>query len=118
VVIGTGGVASRASGSFIGPIAEATLSGLRVRKTFLGTTGVSPDGFSNNSVDEATIHRKMIAFAGDTFILADHTKFAKLSLALTAELRGVSGVVTDSATSDEALGWLRAAGVEVVVASP
>ena len=115
-VICTGGVASGASGSLLGPIAEATIGQLRVRKAFVGTTGVSPDGFSNSSLEEAAVHKQMMANAGETYVLADHTKFGKLSLAFTARLTGVAGVVTDAETSPEARAWVREAGRRLVVA--
>jgi DeoR/GlpR family transcriptional regulator of sugar metabolism len=58
----------------------------------------------------------MIGAAGATYVLADHTKFGKLSLAFTARLDEVAGVVTDAATPPEARGWLREARVELIVA--
>ncbi len=115
-VISTGGVASEATGSLLGPIAENTISQLRVRKAFLGTTGISPEGFSNSGLEEAAIQRRMVASAGETYVLADHTKFSKLSLVVTAELTDVTGIVTDAATSSDVQAWLTRAGVRLVVA--
>jgi DeoR/GlpR family transcriptional regulator of sugar metabolism len=116
-VISTGGIASRVSGSLVGSIAEHTVSQLRVRKASVGTTGVSPEGFSNVSLEEAAIQRKMLASAGETYVLADHTKFAKRSLVLTATFRDVAGVVTDAATPAEELAWVRTACGRVIVAA-
>ena len=117
-LIATGGIANKTSGSFTGSIAESTVARLRAHKTFLSTTGVSPEGFSHDSLEEAALQRQMIACAGDIYMLADHTKFAKLSLAITAALGDVTGVVTDGATPTEALTWLRDADVQIVVANP
>ncbi|MHB8620134.1 MAG: DeoR/GlpR family DNA-binding transcription regulator, partial [Chloroflexota bacterium] len=78
-VISTGGVARQATGSLVGHITESLLDQLSVRKAFLGTTAVSPDGFSNSSVEEAAIQRKLISTTGEVFYLADHTKFGKRS---------------------------------------
>lgn len=115
-VISTGGVASATTGSLVGPIAEATVAQLRVRKAFLGATGVSPEGFSNSSLEEVAIQRRMMVGAAETYVLADHTKFGKLSLTIGAELERITTVITDAGTSADELQWLRAAGVTVVIA--
>lgn len=115
-VISTGGVASAATGSLVGPIAEATVAQLRVRKAFLGTTGVSPEGFSNSSLEEASIQRRMMLAAAETYVLADHTKFGKLSLTIGLELERVTKLVTDAGMNIDELQWLRTAGVVVVIA--
>jgi DeoR/GlpR family transcriptional regulator of sugar metabolism len=115
-VISTGGVASAATGSLVGPIAETTVSQLRVRKAFLGTTGVSPEGFSNSSLEEASIQRKMVRAAAETYVLADHTKFGKLSLTIGLEPERVTKLITDAETKPDELQWLRAAGVSVIIA--
>jgi DeoR/GlpR family transcriptional regulator of sugar metabolism len=115
-VICAGGVASLASGSMVGPIAEATIRDLRVRRAFIGATGVSPEGFSSSSLEEASVHRLMLANAGETYVLADHTKFGKLSLVMLASLDRVAGVVTNEGTALEARSWLRDAGRRLIVA--
>lgn len=116
-VVATGGTARRETISLVGPIAEAITAQFRVRKAFLGTTGISPEGFSNSSLEEATIQRKVLAAATETFLLADHTKFGKVSLTVTGRLSDVTGVVTDSETTAEDRSWLEEAGLRVVVAS-
>lgn len=115
-VISTGGVASAATGSLVGPIAESSVAQLRVRKAFLGTTGVSLDGFSNSSLEEAAIQRQMTAAAAETYVLADHTKFGKLSLTIGLNLDRATRVITDRDTREEDLKWLRGAGIDVLVA--
>jgi DeoR family fructose operon transcriptional repressor len=115
-LICTGGVFSRTTGSLLGPIAERTLAQLRVRKAFTGSTGVSPEGFSTTTIEEAAMQRQTIAAAGETYVLVDHTKFGKLSLARSARLADVAGVVTDGRTGCEARGWLRDAGLRLIVA--
>jgi DeoR/GlpR family transcriptional regulator of sugar metabolism len=115
-IISTGGVASAATGSLVGPIAEATLAQLRVRKAFVGTTGVSPDGFSNSSLEEASIQRRIVLAAAETYVLADHTKFGKLSLSIGLDLERATKVITDAETRPDELQWLRAAGVDVIIA--
>lgn len=116
-VISTGGVASAATGSLVGPIAESSVARLRVRKAFLGATGVSLEGFSNSSLEEAAIQRQMAAAAAETYVLADHTKFGKLSLTIGLDLDRATRVITDRETREEDLKWLRGAGIDVLVAT-
>jgi DeoR/GlpR family transcriptional regulator of sugar metabolism len=79
---------------------------------------VTPEGFSTASLEEAAIYRRVLAAAGRTYVLADHTKFARLSLVLAAPLDGVAGVVVDAETPADRLAWLHGARLQVIVAEP
>jgi len=116
-VISTGGRAIRSGGHLSGTLASQALRQLRAAKAFVGASGITRDGVTNASLERGAIDRQMVESAAEVYILADHTKFGHESLTLVAGLESITGVVTDEATPDEHLEWLRRAGVTVYVAT-
>ena len=57
----------------------------------------------------------MVAAAGRRILLADHTKFGRVSLCRHARLADIDLLITDSGTSEEDLARVRAAGVQTEV---
>jgi DeoR/GlpR family transcriptional regulator of sugar metabolism len=115
-VISTGGRASREGGHLSGTLAEQALAQFRVRKAFIGASGMTPEGVTNSSLERASIDRLMVEGAAEVYILADHSKFGQVSLALVAPLEEITAVITDDAVAEADLDWLREAGVPVHVA--
>ncbi len=98
----TGGMARQQTGSLVGPIAERMVSELRVDRAFLGATGVDmAAGITNSSLDEVELQRAVIRIAGAVYVLADHTKFGKVSFARAAPLAALVAVVTDGQIAEE-----------------
>lgn len=86
------------SDALVGPLAEASLAGLRVDQTFLGAHGLDPDvGLTTPNVDEAATNRALIDAAGRTVVLADHTKWHTTGLRVFATFADVDVLVTDAA---------------------
>ena len=115
-LISTGGRASREGGHLSGTLAEQALAQFRVRKAFIGASGVTPEGVTNSSLERASIDRLMVEGAAEIYILADHSKFGQVSLALVAPLEDVTALVTDDGLVEADLVWLREAGVSVRIA--
>lgn len=116
-VISTGGRAIRSGGHLSGTLASQALRQLRAAKAFMGASGVTQDGVTNASLERAAIDRQMVESAAEVYILADHTKFGHMSLALVTGLDRVTALITDDETSDSDLAWLRSASVTVHVAA-
>jgi DeoR/GlpR family transcriptional regulator of sugar metabolism len=89
--------------STVGPTAEASLEGLHANIAFLGADGIDPEaGVTNANLDEAATKRRMLGTSLRTVLLADHTKFGKVSLARVCDVDAFEAIVTDAGLSDEA----------------
>jgi len=116
-VISTGGRASAQGGGLSGPLAETAVAQLRARKAFIGCSGITQEGISNASIERAAVDRRMIERAAEAYVLADHTKFGRLSLAMVAGFDAITAVITDAATPRPQLDLLEKSGVKVIVAT-
>jgi len=91
-----GGTLRSENASFVGPQAEAMLESLWFDQLFLGASAVGPDG-AIYSVDsaEASLNKRMLARAAQSFVLADSSKFGAMATYRVAPLN-VARVVTDT----------------------
>ncbi|MBC7233615.1 MAG: DeoR/GlpR transcriptional regulator [Chloroflexi bacterium] len=118
---GVGAGISPGSGdlAFVGPITISTLRSFRPRKAFISTSGFSiPDGISNASLPQAEVKRMLIEIADEIILIADHTKFGRLSNFIFAPIERVHKVVTDIAAPQEEVEKLRKLGIEVILVEP
>ncbi len=91
-----GGCVRRRTSVTIGPMADAMLADINVAKTFLSVAGVTERGFFNSDMMLVESERAMLAAADQTIVLADSSKFGKVSLSQICGLNDVGRVVTDS----------------------
>ncbi len=91
-----GGCVRRRTSVSIGPMADAMLKDINVMKTFLSVAGVTERGFFNSDMMLVESERAMLAAAEQTIVLADSSKFGKVSLSQICRLNDVDRVVTDS----------------------
>lgn len=111
-----GGYVYPRTGVALGPLAVATMQGLRVRKAILGAGGVVAEGIYNSNMLLVETERQMMTCGQEVIIVADHSKFGRLALARLCGLQDVGRVVTDPGLPDEYRGVLEAAGVELHLA--
>lgn len=116
-VVLTGGTRTP-SDALVGPLAVSALAQLRVDLAFLGVHGMDGDGLSTPNLLEAETNRAMIACAGRTVVLADHSKWGEIGLCRIAPLDVVHTLVSDNALPAEAAETVRAAVGRLVVADP
>jgi len=96
-LIVTGGEAQPQSGSLVGPVAEQAIGQLRVDRAFLGTTALDTEaGITNGDLAEAALQRAVMRAARLIYVLADHTKFDKLSFAHVGPLAIATAILTDA----------------------
>ena len=76
-----GGYVYPRTGVALGPLAIATMQGIRVRKAILGAGGIVAEGIYNSNLLLVETERQMMACGQEVMIVADHTKFGRLSLA-------------------------------------
>lgn len=107
-VIMLGGVLRHSELTTLGSIAEATLENLRADKLFMGCSAIHVDyGISAENVAEAHCDQLFMASAHEVTVLADHTKFGKVSLVRVALIERARRLITDLGTSPEDLKALR-----------
>ena len=116
-VICSGGTLFMRSYSFIGMLAEQTLSQFYVDKAFIGLRGISlHHGLTSPFPEEIPIKRLMIKNARQVFILADHTKFNQTLASLIAPLNVVHTLITDARVTPEIARQMSAAIPHVIIA--
>lgn len=88
------------SDALVGPVAERTLTTLRVDVAFVGAHGVSADaGLTTPNLVEGSTNASLIACAARTVALADHSKWDETGLSRFAALRDLDALITDAALS-------------------
>jgi DeoR family L-fucose operon activator len=116
-VIMTGGTVNARSLSAAGPLSDGALDFYNIEKAFISCRGVDLDrGLSESDEEQARLKRRIVATAGRTILLADHTKLPLRSSYFFAGLGEVDLLVTDRAPEPEFAERLNAAGVKVEVA--
>ncbi|MFB5192145.1 DeoR/GlpR family DNA-binding transcription regulator [Alicyclobacillus fastidiosus] len=101
-VISTGGILRSQSMSFVGPLAEETLSKYYVNKAFISCKGVHLEyGVSEANEWQAIVKRRMTSIADETYLLVDHTKFGLRDFTHVLDLADVAHILTDSQVPDE-----------------
>lgn len=116
-VIVIGGLLRHSELSLIGHITEQALKELRADKVIMGMRAISiEEGLTNDYLPETMTDRAIISFAPEIIVVADHSKFGKVSTTLVAPISSVHKIITDNGISPQQLETLRQAGVEVIVA--
>lgn len=112
-----GGSVRENSFSLIGSLCENGLTKVYVDKAFIGTTGASEKGFMTPDINEARIKTTMISQSRENFIVADSSKFERLSFAIYATFESVDHVVTDWNVSQSVEEMLRKSNIDVIKAT-
>ncbi len=100
----------------IGPMADAMLQTINVCKAFLSVAGVTQRGYFNSDMMLVESERAMLKATDRAIVVADSSKFGKVSLSRLCGLEEMHTVVTDSAVESAWKTTLASAGVELVLA--
>jgi DeoR/GlpR family transcriptional regulator of sugar metabolism len=111
-----GGYVYPRTGVALGPLAISMMQGLRVRKTILGAGGIVSEGVYNSNLLLVETERQMMACGQDLMIVADHTKFGRLSLTFLCELSAIADLVVDPGLTDPHRAMLEASGIKIHLA--
>lgn len=115
-LIATGGLYRPSELSFIGHITDLALNELRPQKVMMGIRAISLiDGLTNDYLPEVSTDRVIIQSAPEVILVADHTKFGKVSTAFVASLTSIHKIITDTATPSEIVEALKRLDVEVFI---
>lgn len=112
-----GGYVYPRTGVAMGPLANATMEGIRVAKVIMGAGGIVTEGIFNSNSLLVETERRMMQCAQELVVVADHTKFGKLSLSRLCGLEEVAVIVSDSELSEGHQALVRGAGVTLQLAA-
>ena len=116
-IILTGGHFRTPADALVGPPALWTLERLQSDILFLGANGIDlKAGYTTPVLAEAEVNAALIRKASRVVIVADHSKFGRVTLATFASIETAQLVITDAAAPRAILGGIRRRGVEVMVA--
>jgi DeoR/GlpR family transcriptional regulator of sugar metabolism len=74
------------------------------------------DGLTNDYLPEVSTDRVIIQSAPEVILVADHTKFGKVSTALVAPITAISKLVTDKNIPETTYASLNELGIKVFLA--
>jgi len=115
-VVITGGLLRHSELSMIGHITEQALKELYADKVIMGIRAISVhEGLTNDYLPETMTDRAIINCAPEVILVADHSKFGKVSTAFVAPVTSVSKIVTDAAAPADIVNELRELGIEVIL---
>lgn len=118
-VIVTGGQVRRGVLSQVGLIAEQAIAGLHVDKLFLAANGVDlRKGVTTPNLAEARTKRAMVDSASEVILVADHSKFGRVTFGRVCGFDRLHGVITDDGIPDEIAEAIVELGVQLHVARP
>ncbi|CAN5876614.1 DeoR/GlpR family DNA-binding transcription regulator [soil metagenome] len=111
-----GGYIYPRTGVAMGPLAVSTMRDIRVRYVILGAGGVTAEGVFNSNSLLVETERQMMRCGQEVILVADHSKFDRLSLSRLCGLEEVQRFVTDARLSEENHRLLEDSGVDIRMA--
>jgi DeoR family transcriptional regulator, fructose operon transcriptional repressor len=112
-----GGTIRETTGVVVGPFPEKFIEEMHAQKTFIGADSLSlENGLTTPNYYEAQVERQLMKHGKTVYVLADHTKMRRVSLARQATLQEINYLITDDGTDPEFIRALESAGVTVIVA--
>jgi DeoR/GlpR family transcriptional regulator of sugar metabolism len=115
-IILTGGKLRNKSFAMVGPLADQALSGIRVDKLFLGVDGFDfKEGLTTPNLSEANTNRQMISIAKRVIVVADHSKFGKVTFSQIAPLSVVHTVISDHLLPLSIVKKIKELGIELIL---
>lgn len=101
-----------------GPRTLEMLSDIKVDKLILGACGISSDGLSAPSVDEAYVKLEMIKRADQVIVLADSSKFGKKLFHQICDFVKINVLITDQEPDSKMKDILKNDQIEIIVVPP
>ncbi|MFK8112636.1 MAG: DeoR/GlpR family DNA-binding transcription regulator [Rubripirellula sp.] len=101
----------------IGPMADSMLHSINVGKAFLSVAGITDRGYFNSNMMLVESEKAMMEAADQAIVVADSSKFGKVSLSRLCGLHEVHAVVSDSEVNSKWKEHLEMAEVQLVLAS-
>jgi DeoR/GlpR family transcriptional regulator of sugar metabolism len=112
----TGGEFKAPTLSLTGDKAALFFQNIFVDKLFLATGGISPAlELTYPGITDIPVKNAMIQVARETYLLADSSKFGKVSFASLGSMKGVDVLITDAGIDADTRKRIIALGVKVII---
>jgi len=111
-----GGAVRTGNPDLSGWLTEENMKRFRVDLACIGADGADRDGVFTTDAGVARVSRAMMASAGETVLVADHTKFEKPAFVRFASWSDIGRVITGAAVSTGTRAWLEDAVKEITYA--
>ena len=110
-----GGVLSSSSLSLFSPTAIRYMENYYVDKAFMSCRSLHMNfGLSDTSESHAVVRRLVIERSGQVHLLADHTKFNKVSFVKIDGIESINTLITDDVLTEEWREFLQKSNVELI----
>jgi DeoR/GlpR family transcriptional regulator of sugar metabolism len=114
-VLLSGGILFPISRSLVGLPAEQFFDGINADLLFLSVRGISFEkGFTNQNIQETAVKQRMIKAAREVVVLADSSKFNKVTLSAVCGLDDVDVIITDRGAPTALVEQLRERGIKII----
>lgn len=115
-VILLGGKMRRKSLAAVGAMTELNLVHVRVDKLFLGVDGIDiREGLTTPNMAEASANRSMMKIAREIIVVADRSKFGKVTFSHIAPITDIHAVISDKGLGKEYVHELKSAGIKLAL---
>lgn len=112
-----GGILRHNTQAVVGAYADRMIRSLHCDKLFLAINGIDREyGLTTPNVEEAETKRQMVQAARQVILLADHSKYGKITLAKVADLADIHQFIVNRAISPKAVEELQSEGIRVILA--
>jgi len=109
-----GGMFRQSELSMVGHIAAQTIQEFRADRAFIGIRGIDVHhGFTNDYLPETTTDRAILTISPQIVVVADHTKFGRVSTMLVGPITAANEIITDIGTDTEYINELIELGIKV-----
>ncbi len=110
-----GGMLRQSELSMVSYIAEQAVREFRADRVFMGMRAIDArHGFTNDFLPETMTDRAILNIAPKIIVVADHSKFGKVSSVLVGPVTTAHMIITDEATPPECVNELQEMGIEVL----
>ena len=110
-----GGYYRRSSQALTGPTAISVLEGIHVDRAFLGAVAVDLEaGWTHPSHVEVGTNQLLVRIATHAYLLADSSKFDKVSFAKVCDLQDFDTLIVDDAVPAHYREWASAHGIDLL----
>lgn len=114
-IIIPGGILSNEELSITGDIAEQAVGKYRMNKMLMSVSGISlKDGLTDFGFNEYQIKKKLMEISKEIYVVADSTKFGKVSLIKVCNFDDINMIITDSKLQDNIKHSFLKEGIEVI----
>jgi DeoR family fructose operon transcriptional repressor len=118
ILVLLGGIVKHVEMCTVGDMVKQSLSRLSADKYFLSATSFTVRmGAMETDMAETEVKQSMLHSAGETFLVADSSKFNVTSLIQVASVKEIRKIITDDGLPVETIQAIEAQGVEVITPS-